>query len=221
MKNVVRPIAMWLGCLLLILPLSVHAEDRGPLPMTHDAPGAEETRIWSGAMGHGFLSGTQTMSLGIGVTHGILVLGGDDQHDLVPLTLAYGVMIGDTVGAHSWYRGNFEVRLEVLLGPQVNSGWDWTFALTPHLRYHFATGTRWIPYVDIGVGVALTEIRSPDLGGAFQFNEQVAAGVNCFLRDDLAVFLEGRFMHISSAGTSEPNEGVNTVGPFLGVNYFF
>jgi len=38
---------------------------------------------------------------------------------------------------------------------------DWVVGLTPHLRYNFATGTRWIPFVDGGAGVTATASALP------------------------------------------------------------
>jgi hypothetical protein len=60
-------------------------------------------------------------------------------------------------------------------------------------------------YADVGAGITLTEIRAPDLGGAFQFNPQAVPGVNYFLRDDSAISFEGRYLHLSSAGIYKPN----------------
>jgi lipid A 3-O-deacylase len=213
------------ACLFLLLPVCIHAQDLQPVAdsafIAEDGSPSKTSNIWSGAVGHGFRDGTQTFRLGVGMGYGIKIFGARDRHDLVPMTVSYGRMIGDVMKPGHWYGGNFEVRGEVFLAPQVNSGGYWTVGLTPHLRYNFATGTRWIPYVDIGVGIAFTEIRAPDLGASFQFNEQAAAGVNYFLTDDLAVNFEIHFLHISSAGISKPNQGVNTIGPSIGVNWFF
>jgi len=67
----------------------------------------------------------------------------------------------------------------------------------------------------------LTDIGGPDLGNTFQFNSQAGIGVNWFVKDNLAIAFEGRYLHISSAGLSMPNDGVNTVGVFLDINWFF
>ena len=222
--NILGPFNVFVTCLFLLLPFSVHAQGLQPAAsplIAMDGSPSTTTDIWSGAVGHGFRAGTQTFRLGLGMGYGIKIFGARDRHDLLPMTVSYGRMVGDVLGAGHWYGGNFEVRGEVFLAPQVNCDGYWTIGLTPHLRYNFATGTRWIPYVDLGVGIAFTEIRAPDLGASFQFNEQVAAGVNYFLTDDLAVNCEIHFLHLSSAGISKPNQGVNTVGPSIGINWFF
>lgn len=223
--KMLQAINVFIVCLFVLLPFLVHAEDLEPaadsalIAVDSSPPGG--TDIWSGAVGHGFRAGTQTFRLGVGMGYGIKILGAQARHDLLPMTVSYGRMLGDVVGVGHWYRGNFEVRGEVFLAPQINSEGDWTVGLTPHLRYNFATGTRWIPYVDIGIGIAFTEIRAPDLGASFQFNEQAAVGVNYFFTNDAAVNFEIHFLHLSSAGLSKPNQGVNTLGPCIGVNWFF
>ena len=223
--KIFQPMNVFVACLLLLLPFSVHAEDLQPAAASAliavDNSSSGTSDIWSGAVGRGFRAGTQTFRLGVGMGYGIKIFGARERHDLLPMTVSYGRMVGDVWGGGHWYGGNFEVRGEVFLAPQVNSDGYWTIGLTPHLRYNFATGTRWIPYVDLGMGIAFTEIRAPDLGASFQLNEQAAVGVNYFLTDDLAVNFEIHFLHLSSAGLSKPNQGVNTLGPCLGVNWFF
>ena len=93
--------------------------------------------------------------------------------------------------------------------------------LTPHLRYNFATGTRWVPFLDIGAGVTATGIGPPDLTGTFEFNLQAIAGVQWFLRDDLALTGDVRLLHMSCAGIHSPNLGVNNVAFMIGITWFF
>jgi len=177
--------------------------------------------IWITGVGEGFLSGTQTLSFNAGATYGVLMLGGEERHHFTLLSASYGRMIGGVKGADSWYRGNFELRGEIFGGWQFNSETCSLIGLTPHVRYHFTTGTPWVPYVDFGAGITSTSIREPDLGDSFQFNLQAAVGVNYFIRDALAINFEGRYLHLSSAGIYNPNNGVNSIGIFLGVSRFF
>jgi lipid A 3-O-deacylase len=93
--------------------------------------------------------------------------------------------------------------------------------LTPHLRYNFATGTRWVPFADLGAGVTATSEHAPDLGGAFEFNLQAATGVHWFVRDNRAVTLEARYLRVSSTGLYTPNLGLNTVAGLVGLTWVF
>lgn len=177
--------------------------------------------IWITGVGDGFRSRTQTLGFNAGVTYGVLIFGGEERHHLSLLSASYGRMIGEVKGADSWYRGNFELRGEIFGGAQFNSETSWLIGVAPHVRYHFATGTPWVPYIDFGIGVTETGIRSPDLGDSFQFNVQAGVGVNYFIGDASAISFEGRYVHLSSAGIYNPNNGVNTIGIFLGVCTFF
>ena len=151
------------------------------------------------------------MGLSVGASYGVLILGSRERHELASCGISYGHMLGGVKGTNHWYRGNWEFRAELFGGAQFRPDTRWVLGLTPHLRYSFATGTRWIPFVDIGAGVGMTSIREPDLGGPFQFNLQGGTGIDWFVKDNLAVSLEARYLHISSAHIYNPNLGVNTV----------
>jgi lipid A 3-O-deacylase len=185
-------------------------------------PGPEG--IWQNGMGQGFRSTTHTFSVEAGVGLGMAAFGSTQAHDLALTSLSYGHMWGPVLGKDHWYRGNFEWRMEVFGGmqyhPNVNTD-GWLIGLTPHLRYNFATGTSWIPFVDAGAGVTATGIAHPDLGGTFEFNEQVGLGAHWFVRDNLALTGEVNYMHMSCAGINKPNHGLNDVIGMIGLTWFF
>ncbi len=118
-------------------------------------------------------------------------------------------------------RGNVEFRAELFTGAQLSPQRDWFVGLTPHLRYDFATGTRLVPFADIGAGVTATGIGPPDLSGTFEFNLQGGGGVQWFFRDNLALSIEAGYVHWSCAGISRPNLGLNGITGLLGMSYFF
>ena len=179
------------------------------------------TGIWQGEVGEGFRPGVQTLSLEAGGAGGVAAFGGRQAHDFALTSASYGYMVGKVVGEGHWYRGNWEIRGELFGGLQVSPSRDWLVGLTPHLRYNFATGTRWIPFADLGAGVSATSIGPPDASGTFEFNLQANAGVHWFMRDNLALTLEVGYMHLSCAGIHEPNLGINVVKGLFGVTWFF
>jgi hypothetical protein len=142
-------------------------------------------------------------------------------HDLALVSLTYGHMLGPAHGEGHWYRGNFEWRVELFGGGQYSPESQWFVGLTPHFRYNFATGTRWIPFLDGGAGVTATGIKHPDLGGTFEFNLQPGAGMHWFVRDNLALTGEVKYMHMSCAGIDKPNHGLNDVIGMIGLTWFF
>ena len=89
------------------------------------------------------------------------------------------------------------------------------------MRYNFATGTRWIPFFDAGAGVTATGIAHPDLGGTFEFNLQPGFGMHWFVRDNLALTGEVKYLHMSCAGIDKPNLGLNDVIGWIGLTWFF
>ena len=186
-----------------------------------EAFAGQPTKIWQGEVGEGFRSDAQTFSLQSGAVAGIAIFGGRQEHDLTLLSLSYGHMLGNVVGQGHWYRGNWELRGELFGGAQVSPERDWLVGLTPHLRYNLATGTRWVPYADMGAGVTATGIGHPDLSGTFEFNLQANTGVHWFLYDNVAVTFETGYLHLSCAGMSSPNQGLNGVKAMVGVTWFY
>lgn len=179
------------------------------------------TLLWDTGVGEGFRSSTKTLSLEAGPVVGVKMLGGSLRHDMVLSSMSYGHMLDDTVGRGRWYSGNWELRAELFGGVEYSPASEWLIGLTPHLRYNFATGTRWVPFVDMGAGVTATSIGAPDLGNTFEFNLQATVGAHVFLRDNLALTFETRLLHVSCAGIWSPNLGVNGVFPTLGVSLLF
>ena len=152
---------------------------------------------------------------------GFKAFGGKESHDLALASISYGYMLGSVKGEGHWYRGNWELRGELFSGAQFSPQDEWLVGLTPHLRYNFATGTRWIPFVDAGAGVSATSIGAPDLSRYFEFNLQAATGVRWFIRDNVALSIEARYLHMSCAGMRTPNLGLNNVNGMAGISWFF
>ena len=177
--------------------------------------------MWETGVGQGFRSSAQDLTFGVGAARGLAVLGGVQRHDLALLSLSYGHMLGHTVGLDHFYRGNLEFRAELFGGSQFAPTSNWLLGVAPHLRYNFATGTRLVPYLDGGAGVTATSITAPDLSNTFEFNLQATMGAHWFVRDDLALTLEARYLHLSCAGISSPNLGLNAVVGLIELSFFF
>jgi lipid A 3-O-deacylase len=182
---------------------------------------AAPARIWQGEVGDGFQSTVQTFSIETAVVLGVQAFGGQQVHDLALLSLSYGHMLGNVVGGDHWYRGNWEGRLELFGGGQFSPVADPLVGLTPHIRYDFATGSRWVPFFDLGGGVTASGIGAPDQSGTFEFNLQANIGTHFFLRDNLALTSEVGYLHFSCAGIHPPNLGVNTIKGTIGLTLFF
>lgn len=180
-------------------------------------------QIWKNGVGNGFIQGSQELDLSVVGAFGLLTpLGiGDEDHNLVLAAIHYGWMVGDVCGENCWYRGNWEILAEGFAGAQYHPRTKYVVGVSPIFRYNFATGTRWIPFINGGAGPSVTDIGSPDLSTTFEFNVQGGIGLHYFLRDNAAVTFEARYLHFSNAGLGDPNEGVNTMSYFIGFSWFF
>jgi hypothetical protein len=177
--------------------------------------------LWKTELGDGFRKGVAEAGFEVGFGLGHKAFGSNEAHDFALTKLHLGWMVSDVVGEDRWYRGNWEILGELLVGGQFNPKGAYLVGLTPVLRYNFATGTRWVPFVDAGGGVTATDIGHPDLSTTFQFNSQVGFGVRRLLTRNSALTVQYRFIHVSDAGISQPNAGVNASLIYAGVSWFF
>ena len=184
-------------------------------------PGATEKVIWIDGIGCGFRKGLFQVGGALGGGFGTKVFGSKESHDLASAAMNVGWVFTDVIAPDKWYRGNLQLLVELFGGWQFNPNSRYFVGLTPFLRYNFATGSRWMPFVEFGAGVSATNVEGPDLTGTFQFNIQPGAGLNYFISKRTALTLQYRWLHFSNAGIQHPNHGTNTQMFCLGVNWFF
>jgi hypothetical protein len=200
------------------------AAQTGPIASTNalgSVTNAAAMEIWQNGLGAGFRHDAQSFTLSAGANYGVTAFGSEQAHHLALVSLTYGHMLSGVLGEGHWYRGNPELRVELFTGAQFSPNTEWLVGLTPHLRYSFATGSHWIPFLDVGAGVTATGIGAPDLSGTFEFNLQGGVGVQWFIKHDLALTLETHYLHISCAGIHQPNLGLNGITGTLGLSFFF
>jgi lipid A 3-O-deacylase len=202
------------GCLFATINIGL-AQNEAGLELQPPPAG-----VWQDGIGNGFQAGTLQAGFSVGAGFGVAAFGSRVAHDLSLASVNLGWMTGVKAQDH-WYRGNWEIAGELSGGTQYRPEYRYIVGLTPLLRYNFATGTRWVPFLNGGTGVMATDMGPPDLGSTFQFASQGGLGTHYFLRDDLAVTMECRTLHISNAGIRQPNHGVNTQMFYLGLNWFF
>lgn len=224
--NSTQKASFYLACCLLQSGFTISAQaskissetDSGSAPEVGFASGAD---IWEGQIGSGFRDHVQTFGISAGVNFGVSAFGSRESHHLALVSISYGRMLGGVRSVGHWYSGNWELRGEFFSGAEFSPDTEWLVGLTPHLRYNFATGTRWVPFIDGGAGMTATGIGPPDLSGTFEFNLQGGGGVQRFLTRNLAVTLEARYMHWSCAHIHTPNLGLNGITGMIGLTWFF
>jgi hypothetical protein len=88
------------------------------------------------------------------------------------------------------------------------------------LKWDFAARGRIEPYFELGGGTLFTNHQVPTGTSAVNFTPSAALGMHV-LGDNHTFSLELRYLHISNAGLSDPNPGINTVEVRVGVGKFF
>lgn len=175
--------------------------------------------IWADGIGNGMTQGAMEAEAAFGA--GIGIPFGSEQHNLAITELRLGRVVSRLLGRGHWFQGNFMVLGEILTGAQFSPDTRYFVGIAPVLRYEIATGTRWVPFIDGGAGVTLTDIGRPDLGGNFEFNLQAGLGVKYYFRDNMSVMFQDHYLHFSSGGIYNPNHGVNANVFLLGASWAF
>lgn len=88
------------------------------------------------------------------------------------------------------------------------------------LKWDFAARGRIEPYLELGGGTLFTNHRVPIGTSSVNFTPSAALGMH-LLDDKYAFSVEVRYLHISNAGLSSPNPGINTVEVRVGWGKFF
>jgi len=177
--------------------------------------------LWDSQIGEGFRKGANELSFSLGGGYGLTVFGTREHHDWVLGFVEYGRVLSEVVAKDQWYRGNWELIGDVFGGFQFSPDHAYVAGAAPLLRYNIATGTRWVPFVEAGAGVTSTDIRDGDLSTKFEFNLQAGLGVHYFLKDNWSLTMQWRLIHLSNAGLSSPNLGVNSSTLMLGSSWLF
>jgi len=179
--------------------------------------GGHEVQIWAG-VGHSVGGRQLLFSNGMGQAGD----GGNYKTSVLNAGLRYGWIL---TGPHlpSVLRGRFEytvdaVPLFVAFQPASNAygvGFD-----PLGLKWNFERRGRISPYFELTGGVLFTNHDVPMGTNTVNFMDQAALGTH-ILGAKYNWSLEFRFMHISNAGLSTLNSGLNTVQFRLGVGKFF
>jgi hypothetical protein len=170
----------------------------------------------------GFQSGTWHLGLmgGYSILHKVFQDRIANVH-FAPLLLQIGYTVTDVHGPFP-VRGSLELLLEPTFMITTSPSTTFGEGASVLLRYNFVTGTRWVPFFDLGVGILHWNLRLPDfLGTQFNFTVQGGPGLHYFATDHLAITGQVRLHHISNGGIETPNIGVNSSVYLLGVSYFF
>jgi hypothetical protein len=162
--------------------------------------------------------------LGIWGGGGFSVPGGTKDTHALNLGLRLGkVLTGDHGG--SFLRGNFEWSADLMPlyyiwqpAPAKNA---YGAAFNPvNLKWNFTNSSRTVPYLELGGGVLFSNHAVPLNTSHVNFLTHAALGFQFFNNDRRAFTAAVRYEHISNAGLTTPNPGINTVQFTVGFNWF-
>jgi len=89
-----------------------------------------------------------------------------------------------------------------------------------NLKWNLASRGSVAPYLELSGGTLFTTHEVPPGTSTVNFTSSAAVGVH-LLGDSKSLSLEVRYLHISNAGLTVPNPGINTVQVRLGIGKFF
>lgn len=135
--------------------------------------------------------------------------------------LRYGWVLTDAHGP-SFLKGRFEyavdaVPLYVIFQP-ANTAYG--IGLNPlNLKWDFKRRGDLVPYAELSGGLLFTNHQVPPRTSSVNFTPSGAFGVH-YLREKLAWTVEARYFHISNAGLSRANPGINSFEVRIGLGKF-
>lgn len=164
--------------------------------------GGHELQLWSGG-GHSVPGGTSNTGVwNVGVRYGWI------------LSRPHGP---------GFLKGRFEYALDAvplfLVFQPANTAFG--AGVNPvNLKWIFATRGAFAPYMELDGGTLFTNHEVPNFTSNVNFTSGLALGTH-ILGEKYNWSLEARYMHISNAGLTVPNPGINTFQIRLGVGRFF
>ena len=163
--------------------------------------GGHEVQIWTGG-GHSVSGGTSNT--------GVWNAG-----------LRYGWILTRPHGP-GFLEGRFEYAVDAVPAFLVFQPANTTYGVgfNPlNLKWNFATRGRVVPYLELSGGTLFTTKDVPSGTDRMNFTSSAAVGTH-FLGASRNWSVELRYMHISNAGLSDPNPGINTVQVRVGIGKF-
>lgn len=124
------------------------------------------------------------------------------------------------------FRGNSEVLFETFEGSVFKGPGNFAVGGQLIYRYNFVQpGARIIPYFQLGGGGLYNDIWHQQvqhlIGEGFEFVLHGGFGARWMINDRWALSGEGEYRHISNAGLASRNQGLNSFGGSVGLNWLF
>jgi Lipid A 3-O-deacylase (PagL) len=137
----------------------------------------------------------------------------------------FGIMLTNE-GRSGVLGGNEELLLEVFGGPIFTGPGDGLGGTTIIFRHNFLPSNRsLVPFWQIGGGGVYSDLSSAQsqtlVGSRLDFNLQTGIGLRCRVNRSWSIRTEIDYRHISNAGLTTRNSGLDSLGGTLGLGFLF
>ena len=201
-----RKISFVLVSICVLVVFAVSPVWSGP----DSTPPAEKSHKWLREVG--FFSGYGVASLD----------NKSDDYEVVPILPRFGFDINPLAERLNIKPlGTLELIAEPIMNAVISPDDNAEFGVSLLLNYSDNITSRIAPYIEVGVGMIYTTQHTHEQGTQFNFLPQIGAGIQCFLNKNLALTGGYRYRHMSNAGTSNDNSGINHHFFLVGLSYFF
>jgi len=145
----------------------------------------------------------------------------DGHYDVVPILIQFHFdanpfinKMGNKTG------GDFEFIAEPLMNVVTNPDANAEIGISFLFRYEHAIVPKLRWFFEGGAGAMYTTQHTHEQGSQFDFLPQAGLGLQYSLTKKLALTGEYRWRHMSNAGASSPNHGLNHDFGLVGLTYF-
>ncbi len=163
-----------------------------------------------------------TWELGIWTAGGHSVPGGTGDTGVWNAGVRIGKILSEEHGS-GFLRGNLEYAVDVIpvYVLAFRNQTSYAAGFDPFMvKWNFIRGRKVAPYLEIGGGVLVSRDNIPPGTSTVNFMPQANFGVQVFTRRKRAVVVAAKYVHISNAGLSSPNPGINTLQFSVGYHWF-
>jgi len=149
------------------------------------------------------------------------VAGGRGDTGIWNAGLRYGWVLTKPI-LPGFLKGRFEYAIDAvpayLIFQPANTAYG--AGLNPlNLKWNFAARGHASPYLELSGGTLFTSHEVPPGTSSVNFTSSAAFGMQ-FFGEHHAWSLEARYLHVSNAGLTNPNPGINAVEVRLGIGRF-
>lgn len=165
--------------------------------------------------------GKGAVELGIWTQGGAGVTGSTAGNGIYDLGFRFGKVLTAEHGP-GWARGTFEYAVDLVpLTVVFQSTSVYGGGFNPVvLKWNFTGNKKVAPWIEAAGGTLFTTTEVPEGTSTVNFRSQAALGLYLFQQEKRAAALGIRYGHLSNAGLSVKNRGMNSVEFSIGYHWF-